>query len=553
MINNYYTLKYVAENLNSRLNNFEIVEIFSQNRNELIISLSQENLYFSLQISVDPSNNYILLRDAIKKAKSNSISLFPELTGFYIEKISISPSDRIIEIMLQDTNKIIITFFRGESNIYHICNNKILQTFKKSKDLIGQEFHIEKREFNILKYLHSSEELQSSLRNVKEKNIYRTFNKILPSFGTSISKEIMFRANIDHESQVLNLSNIDLNYVWQKFKEIYGELNNPKPQVYFENDRPLEFSIIELTHLEEYDKQYYTDIFEGIAAFLFQRRGERSKEKKRDEMLRKIDNEILFFSSSISKLENEIKIDRSEEYQRNGEIIMSNLDKIEKGQEAIETEDMQEKGAFKISIDPTITPVQNATYYFNKAKKASEAKRIALKRLDDVRLKSRILSEIFNELQSTKSLDEYNSTLSKHRKDLEFFGIVETEEKQKEISLFRRFVVEGGFEVLCGKNSENNDLLTFKYTKQDDLWFHARGAGGSHVVLKVSSGKGEPDKKAINQAASIAAYYSQARGSSVTPVAMTKKKWVRKPKGAMPGTVVLQQEKVVFAEPKLPG
>lgn len=232
---------------------------------------------------------------------------------------------------------------------------------------------------------------------------------------------------------------------------------------------------------------------------------------------------------------------------------MTYLVKIEWGLEEIEIEDKFANEIVKISIDPTITPVQNASFYFNKAKKAGEAKRITERRLVDSKLKLKILNEIFLELKNTKSLDEFNSTFNKYRKDLENNGIVETEEKQKELSLFRKFIVEGGFEVLCGKNSENNDLLTLRYAKPEDLWFHARGAGGSHVILKISSGKGEPNKKAINQAASIAAYYSQARGATITPVVMSKKKYVRKPKGAKPGTVVLQQEKVIFVEPKLPG
>ena len=91
-----------------------------------------------------------------------------------------------------------------------------------------------------------------------------------------------------------------------------------------------------------------------------------------------------------------------------------------------------------------------------------------------------------------------------------------------------------------------------KYAKQEDLWFHARGASGSHVVLKINSGKGEPSKKAIQEAAAIAAFYSHAKNSNTVPVAMTKKKYVRKPKGAAAGSVTLQQEKVVFVSPKLP-
>ena len=119
------------------------------------------------------------------------------------------------------------------------------------------------------------------------------------------------------------------------------------------------------------------------------------------------------------------------------------------------------------------------------------------------------------------------------------------------ISCFRIFVVAGGFEVWVGKNSANNDLLTTKYSKPHDIWFHARGASGSHTVLKTSRNK-SPSKEVIYQAARIAAYYSKMRKATNVPVAYCERKYVRKPKGAPAGTVTLEREKVVFVEPRLP-
>jgi predicted ribosome quality control (RQC) complex YloA/Tae2 family protein len=114
------------------------------------------------------------------------------------------------------------------------------------------------------------------------------------------------------------------------------------------------------------------------------------------------------------------------------------------------------------------------------------------------------------------------------------------------------FTVDGGFEVWAGKNSANNDLLTLRYARPDDLWFHARGGSGSHVVLKAHSGKGDPGKRACEQAAGIAAYYSKMKTAGTVAVAMTEKRFVRKPRGAPPGTVVIEREKVIFAQPALP-
>jgi predicted ribosome quality control (RQC) complex YloA/Tae2 family protein len=117
---------------------------------------------------------------------------------------------------------------------------------------------------------------------------------------------------------------------------------------------------------------------------------------------------------------------------------------------------------------------------------------------------------------------------------------------------FRRFVVEGGHEIYVGKNATNNDELTVRFARPNDYWFHARGTSGSHVVLRWSDAKSKPPKDAIRHAASLAAYYSGARNARMVPVAYTLKKYVRKPKGAAPGSVVMEREEVIMAEPKLP-
>ncbi len=123
---------------------------------------------------------------------------------------------------------------------------------------------------------------------------------------------------------------------------------------------------------------------------------------------------------------------------------------------------------------------------------------------------------------------------------------------KKEIIPFRRFLLDSGFEVWAGKSSENNDLLSTKYCAENDLWFHARGSSGSHVVLKENLELGEFTKKEIEQAAQIAAYYSKQRSASRVPIAYTFAKFVEKPRGVPSGTVYIKHEKIINVKPALP-
>lgn len=126
------------------------------------------------------------------------------------------------------------------------------------------------------------------------------------------------------------------------------------------------------------------------------------------------------------------------------------------------------------------------------------------------------------------------------------------ENEQKELSRIRIFKLKDGFEVWVGKDSAANDLLTMRYSKQNDLWFHVKGTSGSHTVLKIPENIEVIPKDIINIAASVCAYYSKAKNAKVVKVSYTQVKYVQKYKGARSGSVVIKNEKTIKAVPKLP-
>jgi len=122
----------------------------------------------------------------------------------------------------------------------------------------------------------------------------------------------------------------------------------------------------------------------------------------------------------------------------------------------------------------------------------------------------------------------------------------------KNLTRFRIFQLTNNFEVWVGKDSKANDLLTMKYAKQNDLWFHVSGTSGSHCVLKIPEGTESIPKDLIKTAASICAYYSKAKNANSVKVSYTQAKNVQKYKGAKSGSVMIKNEKVVKVEPKIP-
>ena len=110
-----------------------------------------------------------------------------------------------------------------------------------------------------------------------------------------------------------------------------------------------------------------------------------------------------------------------------------------------------------------------------------------------------------------------------------------------------RFVSDGGFEILVGRNNRQNDSLTLKESKKDDIWLHVHNIAGSHTII--SCGGKQPDEQTLMQAARLAALYSKARNSSQVPVDYTQVRYVRKPAGAKPGMVIFTNNKTLFVEP----
>ncbi len=245
-------------------------------------------------------------------------------------------------------------------------------------------------------------------------------------------------------------------------------------------------------------------------------------------------------------------------YRKYGEIILANLGRMKKGSFTARLPDIHSTSGEKIRIplEPKLSPQANADVYFAKARKST--RRAARARQKTEEMQSRLAEMITLEEKTTAPgitearLAEIAETVARPRH-------AETEEKEpldeKAVRLGirpRRFTVTGGWTVMVGKSAKENDILSHKYASPSDLWFHARQAQGSHVVLKRGKKKAEVPKQAILEAAAIAAHYSKARTSKHVAVSSTEKRYVKKVRKGPPGMAAMLREKVVFVDPAIP-
>ncbi len=252
---------------------------------------------------------------------------------------------------------------------------------------------------------------------------------------------------------------------------------------------------------------------------------------------------------AITKVESEIAdAARADEYRAKGQLILARKRDIRAGSPVARLLDYDGSTHVQVELNPELSPQENAETYFRKARKAEKRGRRAPERLGSLEEEIARLERALDSIASASDqeldrLEErFSPTLKARGRRARDGGRAH----------YRTYRVSGGWEVLVGKSNRDNDVLTHKVARPGDLWFHARQAAGSHVVLRIPDGDRRPDKQAILETAAIAAYHSKAGRSSKVSVSYTEKRHVRKPRGSKPGLAVISRERSVMVRPAVP-
>jgi predicted ribosome quality control (RQC) complex YloA/Tae2 family protein len=222
-----------------------------------------------------------------------------------------------------------------------------------------------------------------------------------------------------------------------------------------------------------------------------------------------------------------------------GNILMAFLHLIPSGESKVTLEDFYRNQPITIKLNSTLSPAANAENYYRKAKNFSKElahweENIARKQQEITNLQTKITA--LELVETRKGLKPY-------------LQITAAKNATEELP-FKQFEVEG-WAIWVGKNAKNNDLLTLKYAKKQDIWLHARDVSGSHVIIRNPQNRTVP-AFVIEKAASLAAYFSKRQTESLCPVIVTSKKFVRKTKDLLPGMVIVdREEEVVLVKPEL--
>ena len=244
---------------------------------------------------------------------------------------------------------------------------------------------------------------------------------------------------------------------------------------------------------------------------------------------------------------------------RKGELLKMNVHNMRSGAEFIEVQDVFSSPDVMISIplDPSKSAWANVDLIFKKAKRArrrlQHSDKLTAVALDEIAYLEGILVQI----ESGETMDCLiqiadellrRAIISKHKHGEVVLGLPISRAKD-EARKFRRFTSSEGFQILVGRNNAENDELTLKVARQHDLFVHAQGVPGSHVIVRRGNRNAVIPKRTVEEAAIIAAHFSKSRFSQNVPVAFTRRLNVKKPKGALPGKVIYPSFETVFVNP----
>ena len=234
------------------------------------------------------------------------------------------------------------------------------------------------------------------------------------------------------------------------------------------------------------------------------------------------------------------------------------LPRVERGASKVTLPDPADPGhELTIALDPKLKPHENVDRLFKRAGKLDRVAEQAPARLAEIRAQlSRAREELAaaerGEPGPAKPARRPRATAPGSSTAPEIDDGQKKRDRTPSALIPRKYRTTEGWEVWIGKNNQGNDHLTHRLARPEDYWMHVHGAAGSHVVLRRGKGPNEPSKATLQEVASWAAFYSQARNAGTVPVTVTQKKYVSKPRKAPPGLAHVLRSQTVFARPVEP-
>ena len=466
-----------------------------------------------------------------------------------ISKITVQPKT---DEPIQPPSKAIIAEFMGKhSNIILVdssddrileCLKHIDETMSRFREVLPGDNYVLPPQQDKIDPLTLDEDTFSELFMSTEVTWKSLFNQI-DGFSPTLAKEIITRA--------------EKTDLWDAFLQIltYFNPNVLTPNLLMEGDNPLAAYPLILQQYPNATSQPFDTMSDGLTAYYDAITHKETMASETQTLTQALEKQkALLTRKETALLRDLANAEKSEDYKIQGELLLANLHKINRGQTQAEIQNYYSPDleTLTIKLNPEQTPSDNAQSYFKKYTKAKRGYSQIQQRLAELEAEQKVLSRYEAKLTSVKTLE----SLQELHKEFLDNGYLKTQKQRKQQNTsdgpYRKYISKNGFHIYVGRNSQSNDLLLREIAKPRDMWLHAKQIHGSHVIIRNPENRQDIPMPTLLQAAQLAAFYSKAHHSSYVPVDYTWARYVVKRKGNVAGYVHYTHEKTLYVEPAVP-
>lgn len=400
------------------------------------------------------------------------------------------------------------------------------------------------------------DEIKESILNAKGLDIAKSIAAAFEGFSAVLAREAAFYATRGQQADKTKLTDDQwdrLLFYLGRLRENLSENRNVYTVIYDQSGKPKDFSFVEI---KQYAALMQSRVFETpstlLDSFYSERvRIERMKQRSND-LLKMLLNTTERISRKLAAQREELQQcgDR-EQLKVYGDLISANLYNMQKGQQSVRVLDFyHDNEEIQIELDPALTPVQNAQKYYKEYHKAATAEKMLTSLIEQGEQELLYVDSVFDAVSRTAG----ESELLEIRQELSEQGYIKNYKNKNKMLKSQpplKYRSSDGYLIYCGRNNKQNDQLTLRDARKDDIWMHTQGFAGSHVII-VTDGEtlDELPDRTVEEAAMIAAYNSKARDAALVPVDYTQVRNVKKPNGAKPGMVIFDHYFTLYVTPE---
>lgn len=560
-------VKNLVYEINNRVIDGRMDKIY-QNNNDLLINIRAKGQRERLFISISGSPRMYFsdeIFDSPQNPPAFCMLLRKHLENNQILEVSQYKMDRIIKILVKSRDELgeyskkalIIELMGKHSNVILIDDDskKIIDSLKRinfnlstvREILPGLTYNPE----DISEGLDPCQvdSISDLIKNSKENlNIKSFFLKNFTGISPQMCSEIEYRSNIDFKRNLSVLTDpeiIELDKIFSEIFKIVRE-NDFSPIKIYREDLFRDFYSLDLEGLNDKEKikvESISSLLEEFYNSKFLRDSLGSKSKDLKKIVKK---NIEKLNRKLSNQANELNVALNrEKFKVYADLISSNFYKIEKGADSVTVENFyDEMKEIKIPLDPTLDGPSNAAKYYKKYSKLKNAASFLTEQIEIGKSEISYLESILLNIDFAERPDEIDELYEEMEKEGYLKKKKKNNKKKKDSDEnYITVKTEDGFDIYIGKNNRQNDYLTHKKAKKNDLWFHVKDAPGSHVILK--NDNRDFTNNSLLTAAKLAAKYSSLSKSQNIPVDYTFKMYVKRHPAKKPGLVTYTNYKTI--------